>query len=260
MEQNVQEFLSTGKLSILKKDIFPIWSIKNAIPLKDKVKIGKRIQQDKTLFKIVQNIITEQYHDKSVCGEKNIKNWAEYNKCDNGWDSKEYQYRIDRAKKCIHLRKILWFIINLREYPYQAKHLKDDESHIKPIKENEEYLKNCESYYRKLEKYNRKINDQKKEKLMWETIEKKAIEKANEMLKELLKKQREKKNYGKEKHPISGKMVNKCAPDKERNPVTGNCRKKCTSEQEVDSKTGRCVKKCKPGQTRDPKTGRCKKN
>jgi hypothetical protein len=137
-----------------------------------------------------------------------MKNWDKYNECANNLNINDYEDIILRAKKCVHLRTILWFLIEGKEYPYNPSGKSD---HIKPIKETTEYLKECESFLKKAERNKTKIE---MEKLKKTNIEyKKQI---SELLSKLNTKP-PKNDYGKEKHPITGKMVSRWKDSKSRN-------------------------------------------
>jgi hypothetical protein len=235
--------INDAKKAIIEK-IFPIFNLKS-FSAENKTEVRKIIMKHK-LMSEMKRVLTTEYHKMDACGPSKMSNWDKYNQCPNNLNIPKYIDIIARAKKCVHLRRIMWFLMEKEEYPYNPSR---NQSHIKPIKETEEYLKECESFLRQAEKQQT-------------TVEIEKLKKANQdLLTELTKLNTKspKKDYGKEKHPITGRMVSKCAPDKERNPITGACRKKCNKDkEEVNIKDGKCIAKCKDGKVRNPETGRCK--
>ena len=261
MKQLLKNFRINGDIDI--HDVltsFKDWSLKNKVTLETKRNVSEIIRSKQEFLDKVTAILVTAYHTDVACGPTGTPNWKTYNQCDNHSSVKKYKKLISQGKLCVHFRKILWFIINNKEYPLKGNNNNDGNAHTIPIKESVEYLSDCKDLLEKANDYAHKIDNE-------------ILQGANIALRreldEIRRQERErqqrtasraKKDYGKEKHPLTNKMVSKCASDKERNSVSGNCRKKCIKDkEEVDSVTGKCRKKCNELQTRDPITGRCRK-
>jgi hypothetical protein len=241
---------NNARKEIIKK-IFPIFNLKS-FGATNKRNV-RNIILNHNLMSEMKTALTTEYHKMDACGPINMPNWDKYNQCANNLNISKYNDIIARAKKCVHLRKIMWFLMEEKEYPFNSS---GNQGHIKPIKETEEYLKECESFLKKAERRKTTVEIEKLKKTNHDLVT--ELSKTNELLTKLNTKS-PKKEYGKEKHPITGRMVSKCAPDKERNPITGACRKKCNKDkEEINIKDGKCIAKCKDGKVRNPETGRCK--
>lgn len=279
-----QRGVRTGNLD----NTIPVFSNWELIEFNEQKAIVRLINSIPSLKREIQQHITNAYHKKNACGPLNNPTWKTYNKCID-IKRNELEKKIIRGNHCLNLRKSMWFLHNNREYPFGAP--PHDEGHTHPIKDAQKYLNTCNKLLQKLDKetFTQRLQEEVKKALEKEKEEmKKAVNKEYQRRKqaeeqrnyeqsiaqqerqrrkqaeEKLAQQEKKKTpkqYGKEKHPITGKMVNKCASGKERNPITGNCRKTCNKDkEEVNNKDGKCRKKCAEQQVRDLVTGRCRKN
>ncbi len=105
------------KKEIIEK-IFPIFNLKS-FSAENKTEVRNIIMKC-NLMSEMKRVLTTEYHKMDACGPSKMSNWDKYNQCPNNLNIPKYNEIIARAKKCIHLRKIMWFLMEKEEYPFNS--------------------------------------------------------------------------------------------------------------------------------------------